>query len=309
MKLLMLIPFIFPILSWGQLPKPHILSENGIQSVEIWKHSVDPLVEVKLTQEMKQEISAYRRETPEKEHLSTWFFNTKGYPDSCWTFYHPKNEKRTFIYKFDEQDRVVFLQENKNNRMETKEKVVTQANGNISCLYWNKELHDWSINYTLRKDSLFIRSRNVSDTTSYYFDDRSTGIIGRARYKEGKVAHRYSERWTTTENGMPDSLIITFDQFEDTTEVSWRSGSFVRGYKLRIDGSVIPAYGNNNHWNKNFYKRGNRKSPFSEKMPYDDVLKNFLFKNELINISDTITERRFSNVHPQYYLNYKYTTY
>ena len=309
MKLSIFLFFILPITSWGQLPKPPILSENGIKSVEIWKHRVEPLVELKLTSEMKKEISWYRKNTPEKEHLSTWFFNSKGYPDSCWIFQLESNKKRTLIYEFDKQDRVVFLQENLNNRMETKEKIESLPNGNINCLYWNKKRDDWSINYTLRKDSLFIRSADVSDSTAYYFDDRSTGIIERARYKEGKIAHRYSDRWTTTESGIPDSLIITFNQFEDTTNISWRSGSSVKGYKLRADGSVIPAHGNNNQWNKNFYTRGNKKTPFSEKMIYSDVIKNFLFKNDLVNTSETITERRFSNVHLRYYLEYKYTKY
>jgi hypothetical protein len=294
--------------NWGRLPQPAILAENGIKMVEVWKHHIEPLVEGEVTQEMKSELKELTKQSGKKEHTATWFLNKEGYPDSCWIFYRIPYEKQTYIYQFNADKKVVYLQKNRNDRLIKKSKIEIQKNGNIHCLYWNEAQYDWAIDYILREDSLFIRSRTISDTTGFYFDDRSTGVIGRAVYKDGELRNRYYERWTTTSDGKPDSLYITFEQFLDTTSVSWRSGSFVRGFKLNEDGSVIPAHGMD-YYQLNYFKRGHKKQPFDELKPFDQVVQNFFRANEITDSSEIYVNRQFSNVHPQYFMQYTYTKY
>jgi hypothetical protein len=155
---------------------------------------------------------------------------------------------------------------------------------------------------------LFIRSENVSDSTGYYFDDRETGVIERARFDEGKMMHRYTERWTTDSLGNPDSLYIDFVQMDEEYIKNFSDNSFSNGFKLREDGSVIPAHGRSYN-DLNFYKRGNIKRPFSEVTFYDDPLGNIMRLRRLEESSEVITRRTFSNVHPQYRIDYTYTRY
>ena len=308
MKQLIIFYLLLPILGWSQFAKLEIIAANGIKSVELWKHRVDPLIDGEKTVRKLAEAAEIKRETPKKEHLSTWFFKENGMPDSCWVFEREEKLKKTYIYQFDSLNRLVELQENRNNKFVSKTKVETQDNGDLQYLNWNTSLNDWEVTYTLAADSLFIRSKNVSDSTGYYFDDRATGIIGRARFDDGKVVHRYQERWVTNKDGRPDSVHIKFDQFDDTTKRKFIGRSFDYSFKLDEDGNVISTY-EMKFRNLNYYKRGNKKRPFDEKMPYDDVLRNFMGKNELIEESIVFTEARFSGVHPRHYLEYKYTKY
>lgn len=308
MKLLIFFLCLLPTISWGQLPNQRVIAENGIKSVEVWEIRVDPLTDGKMTPVMQSEINKIKRTTPEKLHVSTWFFNRSGLPDSCWVLDKYVNEKRTFIYQFNEKNQVVFLQENNEDQLVSRSKVEFRKNGTIEVLIWQKKTSDWKVGYTLREDSLVLKTGEITDTTGYYFDDRETGIIARARFDNGKVMHHYAERWTIDSLGVPDSLYIDFVQLDDEYIKNFSDNSFFNGFKLREDGSVIPAHGRTYN-SLNFYKRGNIKRPFSEVTFYGDPLGNIMGRSKLEESSEIITQRTFSNVHPQYRIDFKYTRY
>lgn len=283
---------LFSFLAFGQLPKFEVIQSNAIEAIEVWNHQLPPMI-----LSMPNDSNSIQTTTDTTVFLlQTWYFNQKGLPDSVVSFF--EGDRFSSRFQFNDRNQLIEKASYKNGKETFRDLVTPHSDGTLEFQKW---LHrKLSARVITNADSTVVRTENndAYGKTTYFIANSDSLSFAKITYKNDKLLSERTERWTTVD-GKPDSMYITFQQFERVTRRNGNEKSYQHQFKVHPDGTLIPT-SKVSPPQINFYLR-QQKCTFI----YDELSQ--VFTNDfLIDRTEDHTTQTYTRVYPRSFLSYTY---